>query len=110
MMNMIDNLKLNNQDISGCTIWKSTDGCSNQYRCGAILYFFSYVSSKYITKLDRMIGTPTHEKDIVDGTNSCDKRYLKGKTCMIRKLEADDFSKRIMSHSMIGNAYYSFVE
>ena len=110
MMKMIDNLKLNSQDISGCTVWESTDGCSNQYRCGAILYFFSYVISKYNTKLDRMIGTPTHEKDIVDGINACDKRYLKGKMCMIRKLETDDCSKRIMSHSMIGNAHYSFVE
>ena len=57
-----------------------------------------------------MIGVPGYGKDIIYGINSCDKRYLKGKTCMIRKLEADDFSKRIMSHSMIGNAHYSFVE
>ena len=27
----------------------------------------------------RMIGVPGHEKDVVDGINACDKRYLLGK-------------------------------
>ena len=44
MMKMLDNLKHNSQKISGCTIWKSTDRCSKQYRCGSTLYFLSYIN------------------------------------------------------------------
>ena len=57
-----------------------------------------------------MIGAPDHDKDIVDGINESDKRYLKGKMCMIGTPEVDNCSKRIKAHSMIGNAHYSFVQ
>ena len=78
-MKMIDNLKLNNQDISGCTVWESTDWCSEQYCCSLTLYFLSYVCYKHNLIIYRMIGAPCHGKDIVDGINICDKRYLTGK-------------------------------
>ena len=42
-----------------------------------------------------MIGTPGHGKDCVDNTHASDKRYLKGKMCMIETLEADDYRKKI---------------
>ena len=90
IMKMMDNLKLKKQDISGCTVWESTDGCSKKYRCCSALYFLSYISFKYKIIIDRMIGTPGHGKDLVDGINASDKRYLKGKRCMIGTLEADD--------------------
>ena len=28
--------------------------------------------------IDRMIGAPGHEKDVVDGINACHKKYLMG--------------------------------
>ena len=108
MMKMIDNMRQKNQDISECTIWESTDGCSKQYRCGAALYFLSYVSDKYNIIVDRMIGVPGYGKDIIYGINSCDKRYLKGKMCMVGTPETDDCNKRMWAHSMIGNAHYNF--
>ena len=110
MMKMMDQLKLNNQEISGCTVWKSTDGCSKQYRCGSALYFLSYISIKYKMIIDRMIGAPGHGKDLVDGINAIDTRYLKGKMCMIGTPEVNYCSKRIKSHSMIDNARYIFAE
>ena len=108
MMKMLDNMRQINQDVSGCTIWESTDGCSKQYRYGDALYFLSYASAKYTIIVDRMIGAPGHGKDIVDGINACDKRHLKGKMCMIGTPEADDCNKRMLAHSMIGNAHYNF--
>ena len=110
IMNMIDNMKLNNQVISGCTVWESTDECYKQYRFGATSYFLSYVSSKHSITIDRMVSTSGHGKDIVDGINACDKRYLKGNMCTIGTPEVDDYSKRMTVHSMIGSTHYSFVQ
>ena len=42
--------------------------------------------------------------------NTCDKRYLKGKICMIGTSEVDDGNKRIKALSMINNAHNSFSE
>ena len=95
MIKILDNMRQNNQDVSECTIWESTDWRSKQYRCGAALYFLSYVSAKYNIIVDQMIGAPGHGKDIVDSINVCDKRYLKGKMCMIGTLEADNYSKKV---------------
>ena len=50
-----------------------------------------------------MIGAPGHGKDIVDTINSCDKGYLKEKMYMIRTPEADDSTKIMDAHAMIGN-------
>ena len=77
VVKMMDKLKLNNQAISGCTVWESTDGCSKQYRCGSTLYFLSYISFKYKIIIDRMIVAPGHGKDLADGLNSSDERYLR---------------------------------
>ena len=103
-------LKLNNQEISGCTFWESTDGYSKQYRCGSALFFLCYISFKYKIIIDRMIGAPGHGKNLVDSINTSDKTYLKDKMCMIRTPEVDDCSKRIKAHSMIDNTYYIFAE
>ena len=110
MMKIMDNLKINNQEIGECTVWESTDGCSKQYCCGSALHLLSYISFKYKIIIDRMIGAAGHGKDIVDGINAIDKRYLKGEMCMIGTPEIVDCSKRIKAHSMIGKAYYSFLE
>ena len=53
---------------------------------------------------------PDYGKDLVDDINASDKRYLKGKMCMIGTLEVDDCSKRIKTHSIINNTHYIFAE
>ena len=58
MMKMMDKLKLNNQEISRCTVRESTDEYSKQYCCGSALYFLSYISFKYKIIINRMIDTP----------------------------------------------------
>ena len=87
-----------------------SDECSKQYRCGSALCFLSYISVSYKIIIDRMIGAPGHGNGLVDGINTSDKRYLKGKICMIGAPEVDYCSKRINGHSMIGNAHYSFAD
>ena len=110
IMKMMDNLKLKIQMISRFTIYQSTDGYSKQYLCGSALYFLSYISFKYKIIIYRMIGALGHGKDFVYGINASNKRYLKGRICMIGTPEADDCSKRKKSHSIIGNVHYSFAE
>ena len=48
--------------------------------------------------VDRMIRAPEHVKDVVDGINACDKRYLIAKMCMIGTPEADHKEFRINTH------------
>ena len=38
--------------------------------------FLSMISTNFNIIVDRMIGAPGHEKDVVDGINACDKRYF----------------------------------
>ena len=53
-----------------------TDGCAKQYRCSTSYYFMSYFSTLYQKKIDRAVDTPSHGKDVVDGFNAGQKRYL----------------------------------
>ena len=41
-----------------------------------MLLFLSTISANFNIIVDRMIGDPGHGKDVIDGINSCDKRYL----------------------------------
>ena len=44
-----------------------------------LLYFLSMISTNFNIIVDRMIGAPGHGKDVVDGINACDNRYMMGK-------------------------------
>ena len=68
------------QIIRGRTIWDQTDGCANQYRCSISYYLMSYLSTSYQIVLDRAVDTPGHRKDVADGFNAFQKRYLA--TCL----------------------------
>eukprot|EP00957_Ditylum_brightwellii_P054278 4111514-Ditylum_brightwellii.AAC.1 len=60
---------------------EETDGCAKQYRCASAITsainLLSTLSMKYNIVVDRAVGSPRHEKDVVDGLNAADKRYLK---------------------------------
>ena len=55
-----------------------------------------------------MVSAPGHGKDIVDTINACVKRYLKEKMFMIGTSEADDSTKRMDAHAMIGDTKSSW--
>ena len=58
------------------TIWENTDGCAEQYRCASALYLMSVISQTYSLIIDRGIRAPGHGKEVVDGLNAVDKRYI----------------------------------
>ena len=61
-------------------MWDQTNRCAKQYRCSIAYYLMSYLSTSYQIVLDRAVDTPGHEKDVVDGFNAFQKRYLA--TCL----------------------------
>ena len=66
------------------------------------------LASQYGIVIDRAIGAPGHGKDIFDGLNATDKRFLQGKMCIIGSPEANDDEKRMADHSMVDGAANSF--
>ena len=57
-------------------MWENTDGCAKQYRCASALYFMSVISQCYSIIIDIGISAPGNCKEVVDGLNSVDKRYI----------------------------------
>ena len=97
--------------IRGRTTWYQTDGCANQYRCSIAYYMMSYLSKLYQIVLDRAVDTPGHRKDVVDGFNAVQKRYLA--TCLItRNTPEKDMidSKRMCVEVMTKKGEISFSE
>ena len=58
------------------TILENTDGCAEQYRCASALYIMSVVYQCYSVIIDRGISAPRHGKEVVNGINTIDKRYI----------------------------------
>ena len=57
-------------------IWENTDGCADQYRCATALYLMSFLSQSHSIIFDWYISAPGHGKEVVEGLNSVDKRYM----------------------------------
>ena len=58
------------------TIWENTGGCAEQYRCASALYLMSVISQTYSLIIYWGISGPGHGKEVVDGLNAVDKRYI----------------------------------
>ena len=58
------------------TILENTDGCAEQYRCASALYLMSLMSQTYSIIIDRGISSTVHGKEVVDGLNAVDNRYI----------------------------------
>ena len=61
-------------------MWDQIYGCAKQYRCSIAYYLMSYLSKSYQIVLDRDVDTAGHGKDVVNGFNAVQKRYLA--TCL----------------------------
>jgi hypothetical protein len=59
---------------------------------------------------DRAIQAPLHGKDVVDGINATDKRYLAGCMCLVGTPEANDGDKRMAAQSMVEMASKSLAD
>ena len=73
-MSLLKNKKILTTSLS--TIWENTDGCAEQYRCAYALYLMSVISKCYSIIVDQVISAPGHGKEVVDGLNAVDKRYI----------------------------------
>ena len=58
------------------TIRENTDGCAEQYRCASALYLMSVILQTYSLIIDQGIIAPGHGKEVIDGLNAVDNRYI----------------------------------
>lgn len=93
----------------GTIIFDNTDGCAKQYRCWNAIYLLSLLASIHSVVVDRAIKAPGHGKDIVDGLNATDKRYLRELMLNVKAPE-DDREKRMNATTMSEADLESFAE
>jgi hypothetical protein len=60
--------------------------------------------------IDQAVGAPGHGKDVVDGLNATDKRYLKQKMSMVSTPEENDSNNRMSACSMVEEEGKSLAE
>ena len=58
------------------TIYENTDGRAEQYKGASALYLISVMSQCYSIIIDRRILAPGHDKEVVNGLDYVDKRYI----------------------------------
>ena len=56
--------------------WENTHGCAEKYRCASALYLMSFLSQCFSIIIDKGIISPGNGKDVVNGINTIDKRYI----------------------------------
>ena len=54
----------------------NTDGCTEQYGCASALYLMSVLSQSHSLIIHQGISAPGHGKEVVDGLNAINKRYI----------------------------------
>ena len=92
-------------------MWDQTDGCAKQYWCSIAYYLMSYLSTSYQIVLDIAVDTPGHGRDIVDGFNAVQKRYLATCLRMRSSPEKDKIdSKRMRVEATTEKGEVSFAE
>ena len=63
--------------VKGGYLYGNTNGEYTQFRCTNVLYFLYLLVFEYSIKIDCGIGSPGHDKDLVDGLDAVDKYHLK---------------------------------
>ena len=78
------------------TIWENTDGCAEQYICDSALYLMSVLSQCHSVIFDQGISAPGHGKEVVDGLNATEKRYIYQLTFIVQLLGSKKFDSQIL--------------
>ena len=81
------------------TIWENTDGCAEQYRCASALYLMSLISHTFSLIIDRGIIVPGHGKEVVDGLNAVDTRYISQLMSKVQLPGSIRFDSQIKMHT-----------
>ena len=64
--------------LSGMSIvWEYTNGCAKHYMCSLAIYLMTVISYPCVIIMNREINVSGHGKNVADGLNVTDKRYLK---------------------------------
>ena len=80
-------------------IWENTDGCDEQYICASAIYLLSVMSQCYSIIIDRGISAPGHVKEVVDGINAVDKRYIYQLMSTVQLPGSNIFDSHIKMHT-----------
>ena len=92
-------------------MWDQTYRRAKQYRRFIAYYLMSYLSKSYQIVLDRAVDKPGHVKDVVDGFNAVQKRYLATCLRMRSNPEKDKIdSKRMRVEAMTEKGEVSFTK
>ena len=81
------------------TIWENTDSCEEKYRFDSVLYLMSVMSQCYSDIIDQGISAPGNGKDVVDGLNIIDKRYIYQLMSNVKLLVSKTSDSYIIMHS-----------
>ena len=79
------------------TIWEETYDWSEHYISATSLYLLSILNFDFQIVIDQGIGTPGHVKNVIDGLNSLDKKFLM--SIIIKLYVSEDATKdNILPH------------
>ena len=88
-------------------MWENNGGCAEQYRCASALYLMSVMSQTYSIIIDRSISVPGHGKEVVDGLNAVDKRYIYQLMSKVKLPGSIRFYSQIKIHTGTEKKYVS---
>ena len=97
LISFLKNKKVLTTSLS--TILENTDGCAEQYIFASALYLMPVISQTYSLIIDRGISAPGHGKEVVDGLNAVDKRYIYQLMSKIQLTESIRFDSQIKIHT-----------
>ena len=77
--------------------------CAEQYRCASALYLMSVMSQCYAVIIDRGISAPGHGKEVFDGINAIEKRYIYQLMSNFQLPGSKTFDSQIIMHYFTQN-------
>ena len=81
------------------TMRENTDGCAEQYRYATALYIMSVLSQGHSIIFNWGISEPGYVKEVIDGLNAIDKRFMYQLMSNVQLTGSKTFEKYILTHS-----------
>ena len=83
------------------TIWKNKYDCSEHCGCATVIYLLSILSQACNIIIDRGASAPGHGKDVVDGLNDTDKRFIFKLMATVQLPGSKGYGMQMLMHSTI---------
>ena len=81
------------------TILVHTDVCDKQYICASVVYHMSVMPQCYSVIIDQGWSAPGHGKEVVDGINPVDQRYIYQLMSTVKFTGSNIFGSHIQMHT-----------